>query len=385
MIKFANIKHICNPKNKTTSQRINIGDYAQIWAIDILYEHLGIADEDVVRIPSFELAEYSGETLVLPFNFIRGNYSFSPFLSNDTLGFSSQIIPVFLGLSFKYGFWNFDDNCISYLKNYAPIGCRDYKTYHTLTNFGIQSYLSGCITTIFPRRNPDSQNYDTVYFVDVPESLRKFVPSEKFEKCKFMHHEVVLTKEALQNPDHSYDLAKKIYCEYRDRASLVVTSRLHCALPCIAFGIPVIYVNDYFAYTLDLMPKFIPVYDQTSYHKIDWNPKPIDIEDYKKMAITIAKDRILKTFEAFSYRSLHDFYFPLWKDGYSEYEPTLTGLERKLKSLFTERISFRYAVWGISSVAERVYEYISKNYPFARLVKVIDSYKRTDFTRRANG
>ena len=63
-MKFANIKHICNPKNKTTSQRINIGDYAQIWAIDILYEHLGIADEDVVRIPSFELAEYSGETLV---------------------------------------------------------------------------------------------------------------------------------------------------------------------------------------------------------------------------------------------------------------------------------------------------------------------------------
>ncbi len=39
-------------------------------------------------------------------------------------------------------------------------------------------------------------------------------------------------------------LALDVLNEYRTHARLVVTTRLHCALPCVAMGIPVVFVGD---------------------------------------------------------------------------------------------------------------------------------------------
>jgi len=39
-------------------------------------------------------------------------------------------------------------------------------------------------------------------------------------------------------------LAQNALDEYREHASLVITTRLHCALPCVAMGIPVVFVGD---------------------------------------------------------------------------------------------------------------------------------------------
>src|SRR5690606_24210023 len=37
--------------------------------------------------------------------------------------------------------------------------------------------------------------------------------------------------------------AKELLKYYRDEAGLVITSRIHCAMPCAAMGIPVVYTG----------------------------------------------------------------------------------------------------------------------------------------------
>lgn len=39
-------------------------------------------------------------------------------------------------------------------------------------------------------------------------------------------------------------MARRLLDIYRDHAKLVITTRLHCALPCLAMGIPVIFFGD---------------------------------------------------------------------------------------------------------------------------------------------
>jgi len=42
--------------------------------------------------------------------------------------------------------------------------------------------------------------------------------------------------------DEKFALAERLLNEYAD-ARLVITSRIHCALPCLALGVPVIFIN----------------------------------------------------------------------------------------------------------------------------------------------
>lgn len=41
-----------------------------------------------------------------------------------------------------------------------------------------------------------------------------------------------------------FELAEKLIKEYA-RARCVITSRIHCALPCLALGTPVIFINSF--------------------------------------------------------------------------------------------------------------------------------------------
>ena len=73
---------------------------------------------------------------------------------------------------------------LSYLKNHEPIGCRDKYTMENLLKHGINAYFSDCITL-------------------------------------------------------SLALIKRYA-----KAEMVVTSRIHCALPCLGLDTPVLFVDD---------------------------------------------------------------------------------------------------------------------------------------------
>jgi hypothetical protein len=104
------------------------------------------------------------------------------------------------------------------LAKHAPIGCRDFETSKFLMDVGIRSFHSSCLTLTF---EPNWKRRNGVYFVDckVPEAV-----TEKVNPSKRM--------EAAHGYLHLYATAK-----------LVITARIHAALPCIAFRTPVVYVH----------------------------------------------------------------------------------------------------------------------------------------------
>lgn len=108
---------------------------------------------------------------------------------------------------------------INWIKNtWYPIGCRDPWTQAQLTKQGIKSEMIGCATCTFPTYRGSRSG---VYRVDVEDSTDT--------------HEIPTDLDW----DSQLDLANAKLRKY-ESAELVITSRLHVALPCLAFGTPVI-------------------------------------------------------------------------------------------------------------------------------------------------
>src|SRR5262249_35209243 len=83
---------------------------------------------------------------------------------------------------------------------------------------------------------------------------------------------------------------------YRTRARLVITTFLHCALPCIAMGIPVIAFLPRPQYDFQKtsdeerfsgLTQIAPVHRFGDTSDVDWSPRPIDVERIKE---AIARD-----------------------------------------------------------------------------------------------
>ena len=86
---------------------------------------------------------------------------------------------------------------------------------------------------------------------------------------------------------------------YKDQASLVITSRLHAAVPCMAMGIPVILVSENFDGRFSWVEKYLPLYTPDIFDKIDWSPKAIDYEEDKEKIINIYMNEIQKRYKEY--------------------------------------------------------------------------------------
>lgn len=163
---------------------------------------------------------------------------------------------------------------IEYLKKFSPIGCRDYHTTQTLQENGIDAYFSGCLTlTLDKYKVNDNEKSNNIYIVDplfnYPSkkkfltsfnSIRKYIKNgdifklnsinkilEKHFSNNLLQHAKYIEHEL---PSHTYseeqkfEIAEDLLQKYA-RARLVITSRIHCALPCLALGTPVIFINGF--------------------------------------------------------------------------------------------------------------------------------------------
>lgn len=131
-----------------------------------------------------------------------------------------------------------------YLKAWGPIGCRDINTQKLMESMGVDCWFSGCMTLTLPQmpRIPQEKKY--VCFVDLnpraAQPLMKKAEKEGIEVRPMTH---VITPYA---PEVTWSersaKAKELLTVYQN-ATCVVTSRLHCALPCLALGTPVLLVR----------------------------------------------------------------------------------------------------------------------------------------------
>ncbi|MEW9837615.1 polysaccharide pyruvyl transferase family protein [Mesorhizobium marinum] len=184
---------------------------------------------------------------------------------------------------------------LAYFKHHAAkraIGARDLSTLEALQKAGVEAYFSGCLTlTLQPRNLPRS---DAVLAVDVaPEALAQIEKKSGVPIATLTHK--IKTGMALGG---RLRLIDELLASY-ETARVVVTSRLHVALPCLALGTPVFFVHK----NLD-DPRFgglinlvhaAPVTDVAAGRfDYDLNAPPANADDWKPIA-----QKLRQTVEAF--------------------------------------------------------------------------------------
>jgi hypothetical protein len=127
------------------------------------------------------------------------------------------------------------------MKGCGVIGCRDSVTADFLAANGVATCLTGCATLTFPRY---SGKREGIYCVDVSDEIKEKVV-RLYKEPIFVSHD--LEDLSLDQADEAtlanqYRRAYALLRKYM-KAELVVSSRVHATLPCIAFGTPVIYVG----------------------------------------------------------------------------------------------------------------------------------------------
>lgn len=128
-----------------------------------------------------------------------------------------------------------------YLKKHEPIGCRDSYSKNILLENGIQSYFSGCMTLTL-QRFENIEKEDFILAVDISDSI--------YEKLKTITNKrIVRITNNRRREEYSkldWKTRKRYVEDYLktiQRADLVITPRLHCALPSLALQTKVLLVD----------------------------------------------------------------------------------------------------------------------------------------------
>jgi len=261
-----------------TEKSINIGDYIQALASS---QFLPSIDGFIERE---RLDEYDGDEVKIILN---GWYMHQP----EHWPPSSKIKPLFVAFhlnNLANELLKHEDS-LAYLRQHQPIGCRDKVTVGKLQSAGISAYFTGCMTLTLGYKYKNSHKDGKVYFTDsvvtfgsrwekirclfslknlnskrtiykkmfMGEHFRavnwciavKFynVYSRWFDRNMLLSAEYVCQQSERYNkfktPEALLSEAERLVKGYA-KASCVVTSRIHCALPCLGLETPVIYVND---------------------------------------------------------------------------------------------------------------------------------------------
>lgn len=256
---------------------MNIGDYIQALAAKQFFDHI-----DLTLDRDYELASYNGDPVRMIMN---GWYMDHP----ENFPPSEKIKPLFVSFHINsYGLPDIlRDECVKYFKEHQPIGCRDYNTVELLKEKGIEAYFTGCLTLTLGRKYKFNGERKGVYIVEpvfstkglskrpllLLKAIKSLILNYKSIKTiahkkndisfrSLLHNSIffneyskVFEKDILINAEYinqyNKDIAKMSYLErlsYADslikkyaRAKLVITSRIHCGLPCLGLETPVIY------------------------------------------------------------------------------------------------------------------------------------------------
>jgi Polysaccharide pyruvyl transferase len=218
----------------------NLGDEIQTIA------QLGFISRgaDIKAIDRELTHEYRGTRRVLVSNgwFLHNTGAWPP---------SRDIDPIFISMHIAKPDLLTPEN-IAYFQKHEPIGCRDTHTLRLLQNAGIEAYFSGCLTLTLHNPYGDEERDIPAVICDshlsegrdyppsAPRLLKKLVPEEILRKAIRVEQEC--------SPANLLDYRRKAIMaegllDLYARARVVITSRLHCALPCIAMGTPVVFLH----------------------------------------------------------------------------------------------------------------------------------------------
>ncbi len=355
------------PQMKT--RPVNLGDPIQSYAVKNLYREMGIAEEDIVPVPRYDVSNYSGEECVCVIN-SASNY--------EELAYDSHFMPpspkvhaIPMSLHLHRAL---PEDELEFYRTCGGVGCRDLHTVKYLKSLGVDAYLSGCLTLTLPRRTAaQAQKADKIYLLDAPGDVMKIMPPE-------IKNEAITLSNILrfENPGNSNRISiEDTYAEHRkgeeriallrDTARLVITSKLHVASPCLAMGIPVILAKNHFGDRFGFIDRLVPTYTPEHYSEIDWDPKPVDFEEDKAKIKQVFFDKVRETVSRIELEKMWESKTPIYNIDYN------TATSIAVKKIPFPVGNFRYAVWGIIlSAAYYLNEAMKEYIPNGKLVAGID-------------
>lgn len=265
---------------------INIGDYIQALASSQYYPHMdGFIDRDE------DLKEYDGPPCKVIMN---GWYMHNP----KNWPPSDKIKPLFVAFHLNVLAKSelTSQESISYMKQYEPIGCRDIGTMNLLKEKGVNAYFSGCMTLTLGKKYHSEEKDGKIYIVDPlietkmgvkdmllslwqfikfphdiiklfmnkglhihhgKNRLKEFIKTALFHKIysNTFSREIVVSSTyicqqnkyylaGLKTDEERLHEAERLVRKYA-KSKLVITSRIHCALPCLGLDTPVIFLKKY--------------------------------------------------------------------------------------------------------------------------------------------
>ena len=124
----------------------------------------------------------------------------------------------------------------AWLRAHGPVGARDRATLALLQRHDVPAWYSGCLTLTLPAAAGPRD--DLVVACDLPPAhLAALKQRTSTPVVAVSHHDATTA-----GHDARMARAESLLALY-GRARAVVTSRLHCALPCLALGTPVLFVR----------------------------------------------------------------------------------------------------------------------------------------------
>ena len=263
---------------------VNIGDYVQALASAQFLPHVdGFIDRDE------ELKDYDDEPCKVIMN---GWYMHLP----QNWPPSSLIDPLFVAFHLNSGVQKelLSPESISYLKKHQPIGCRDLNTMELLKSNGVEAYFSGCMTLTLGEKYHSAEKDGKTYIVDpiynghlgmkhifkaicimlrhpfdilklfttkqlhlhngrnfIKEAIKTALFYKEYSRVfgrELVMNSTYVNQESMYYKVHFNTDADRLaeaerLVEMYAKARLVITSRIHCALPCLGLGTPVIYLE----------------------------------------------------------------------------------------------------------------------------------------------
>lgn len=201
---------------------------------------------------------------------------------------SPYIYPLWISVFFKYfekqggveiGSDYLNKSVIKSLKKYGPVGCRDKHTNNLLNKLGIESYFSGCMTlTLEPFDNIEKEDYIVVNGLSTEEiEYIKGKTNRKIVEFKQDVKKGSFAKETWEERKKRVEDTLKLY----QKAHMVITTKLHCSLPCLSMKTPVLLLYDTSKKeNKDRIGSFLPYLNYINRNEL--KNKEIDFENPKK-------------------------------------------------------------------------------------------------------
>jgi Polysaccharide pyruvyl transferase len=311
----------------------NLGDEIQNLAAA---EYLPRIDYQVNREQMFRAADHPPSFLIANGWYLHNPRNFPP---------PPNLHPLYISVHLADS-WFFTPEAVTHFKRHEPIGCRDLHTLELFRQRGVAAYFSGCLT--WTLRREQKPRTDDVYLVDLPGAFVKRLPQAIRDNAIRLTHlsnsgftQEYRSRKSLQRwSETATQVVTELQRRYRDffcgerylsndelsalrllearhllrryaRARLVVTTRIHCYFPCLAFRTPAILLSPKRLFDpsrFDIGEKFFRAYSLDEMERIHWDAPAPDIAPQARFLELLCKKAVELKDNPLKYQAIDDFY-----------------------------------------------------------------------------